>query len=237
MSKKTSVIKNCVICGEPFTVQRCSINKILCCSNKCAGKFKQRRFDKSIELKLGQDIGEWVYQRYRIDKMSYRQIRESIHINHRTLMRYMKEFKIPQFSRSESIALQWVNNDLRRKAQSEFFKSIPHPSGEDNPTKRPEVREKIRLSKLGDKNPMYNVLGKDNPLWKGGKNTYRGKGWNSIRKQVLRRDNLTCQQCGSKERLEVHHIVTYRNRKTFNKLTNLVTLCHDCHRKQLSHKL
>ena len=37
--------------------------------------------------------------------------------------------------------------------------------GDKNPSKRPDVREKIRLSKLGPKNGMYGVHGKDHPQY------------------------------------------------------------------------
>lgn len=50
---------------------------------------------------------------------------------------------------------------------------------------------------------------------------------------VLKRDNYTCQICGSKEKLCVHHkdgngrnvLAKYKN----NNLDNLITLCHRCH--------
>ncbi len=38
-----------------------------------------------------------------------------------------------------------------------FKKNDPRLIGDKNPAKRPEVREKIRLSKLGDKNPMKRI--------------------------------------------------------------------------------
>ena len=229
-----SMIKICVICNSPFAQSHKNIN---CCSNKCGQALRRLNFDNALASRIGIPIKDWLIDHYLNQFQTYRQICAELSINTRTLMSYMKQYNIPIRKGSEAIKVQWINNDARRKAQSEFLKSIPHPSGDDNPTRRPEVREKIRQSKLGSKNPMYNVLGKDNPRWKGGKMTLRGKGWNTIRTQVLRRDNNTCQQCGSKEKLEVHHIVTYRNKKNFNKLTNLVTLCRVCHRNQLSHKL
>lgn len=58
--------------------------------------------------------------------------------------------------------------------------------------------------------------------------------WDSIRKQALERDDYTCGNCkrrggryGNKQ-LEIHHIVERRNGGTHN-LSNLRTLCQDCH--------
>jgi 5-methylcytosine-specific restriction endonuclease McrA len=148
----------------------------------------------------------------------------------------MSEFNITIRYGSDAVKTQWIDNPERRRQTSVLFKNMPHLSGDQNVSKRPEVRAKISQAKMGAGNAMYNVLGVDNPNWKGGKMTFRGKGWNSIRTQVLRRDKNTCQQCGSTEKLEVHHIVTWRTKKNFNKLTNLVTLCHACHVKQPIHR-
>lgn len=62
----------------------------------------------------------------------------------------------------------------------------------------------------------------------------------ALAREVLERDNFTCQHCGdhnrrgrgSRCRLEVHHIVAIAEDHTlaFEK-SNLVTLCADCHRK------
>jgi 5-methylcytosine-specific restriction endonuclease McrA len=235
MSKKTRVTKSCVICGKSFDVKLSHSLYIQCCSMACGGKFKQQNFDNALESRLGMPIKDWLSEHYLNQLWVYSQICNELHINTRTLMRYMRQFNIPVRNPSEAVRVQWIRNP--HKAES--LKGIPRPMlrGENNPAKQPLARLKNSLSKRGEKNPMYNILGKDNPRWKGGKMTLRGKGWNTIRTQVLRRDNYTCQQCGSKEKLEVHHIVTYRNKKNFNQLTNLVTLCRECHRKQLSHKL
>lgn len=40
------------------------------------------------------------------------------------------------------------------------------------------------------------------------------------------RDNYTCQCCNSVDKLEVHHIDSNRSN---NDLSNLITLCHNCH--------
>lgn len=69
-----------------------------------------------------------------------------------------------------------------------------------------------------------NVNGKD--YQNGGE-----KGFYNVKSAVLNRDDYKCQICGSKDiRLEVHHII-YRSNGGTNRMDNLVTLCHDCHRK------
>jgi len=48
------------------------------------------------------------------------------------------------------------------------------------------------------------------------------------RQYVLCRDRFKCQHCGSKEHLEVHHII-YRSQGGTDDVNNLITLCHECH--------
>jgi 5-methylcytosine-specific restriction endonuclease McrA len=55
------------------------------------------------------------------------------------------------------------------------------------------------------------------------------KDWNEVRAIVLERDHYTCQNCGSKENLEVHHVIPiYDGGEEFN-VDNCITLCHKCH--------
>lgn len=54
--------------------------------------------------------------------------------------------------------------------------------------------------------------------------------WNEKRKARLKIDRYTCQMCGSRHDLEVHHF-TYRNKGCENVWKDLVTLCDECHRK------
>lgn len=51
--------------------------------------------------------------------------------------------------------------------------------------------------------------------------------WDIKRKNILKRDNYTCVECGSKENLNVHHL-TYRHRYE-ERSYELVTLCKKCH--------
>lgn len=54
------------------------------------------------------------------------------------------------------------------------------------------------------------------------------KGFYNIKSYVRARDNNTCQQCKSKEHIEVHHI-QHKEDGGSDRPNNLVCLCHDCH--------
>jgi 5-methylcytosine-specific restriction endonuclease McrA len=54
--------------------------------------------------------------------------------------------------------------------------------------------------------------------------------YRKLRTDVLERDGWRCQNCGTSERLQVHHI---RSRSALgdDAAENLITLCADCHRQ------
>jgi 5-methylcytosine-specific restriction endonuclease McrA len=51
-----------------------------------------------------------------------------------------------------------------------------------------------------------------------------------VRNRVLERDGWRCQECGSMEGLEVHHMKP-RSRRGGDVMHNLITLCASCHGK------
>lgn len=53
------------------------------------------------------------------------------------------------------------------------------------------------------------------------------------REEILRRDNYTCQRCGAKDKLEVHHLLPRgRYPGLALQVSNGITLCTECHRKE-----
>ena len=112
-------------------------------------------------------------------------------------------------------------------------KKRPFMTGKNNPANRPEVREKIRQSKLGNKNPNWkggispiNVLIRQSPemkLW---------------RKAVFERDNYACVWCGARNGdgkavvLNADHIKSFADYPELRfAIDNGRTLCKDCHKK------
>lgn len=60
--------------------------------------------------------------------------------------------------------------------------------------------------------------------------------WSKRRKETFLRDNYLCQNCGDRggrdgtKKLEAHHVVPAKNGGT-HYLSNLVTLCTECHNR------
>lgn len=56
------------------------------------------------------------------------------------------------------------------------------------------------------------------------------KNWKTKRTEILRRDKFTCQVCGSKSNLHVHHTHYFKGCKAWEyENIWLVTLCETCH--------
>jgi predicted HNH restriction endonuclease len=59
--------------------------------------------------------------------------------------------------------------------------------------------------------------------------------WLAIKKKKLRQTRFMCEECGGKERLQVHH-KRYKNNKGKSILYNermrdLIVLCENCHKR------
>jgi 5-methylcytosine-specific restriction endonuclease McrA len=52
--------------------------------------------------------------------------------------------------------------------------------------------------------------------------------YESLRRQILRRDGWRCQSCGTMSNLEVHHR-KFRSHSGADSEENLITLCTACH--------
>lgn len=88
--------------------------------------------------------------------------------------------------------------------------------------------------------------GENNHNWKGGGVEYYGPNWYRQARLARKRDDYKCQHCGIAQNklrrtLDVHHIKPFRtfgyirneneNYKLANDLTNLISLCQQCHAK------
>jgi len=104
-----------------------------------------------------------------------------------------------------------------------------------------EMKRKISNSLLGRKQTnksnikrkIANIdgnlkLGKNNSYWNGGTSSYKHAGeWNKLKEEIKKRDNYTCQRCGSIKNIDTHHIdFTKDNHEPLN----LISLCRSCHK-------
>lgn len=97
-----------------------------------------------------------------------------------------------------------------------------------------DIRAKKYWGSKGEKNGMFGKNGEANPYWKGGitqerQAFYASQEWKDACSEVYKRDNAKCKRCGSSEDLQVHHIISFRNKELRSNIDNLVLLCKTCH--------
>lgn len=158
-------------------------------------------------------------------------------------------YKEPEHKKNkiEGTKKSWENDFQRKEEMSKRM------SGENNPAKRPEVREflskkmkeriitdetKNKISKIVEelwKNQEYidKHCGENHPQWIGGLSEYPKEFNNKLKEMIRQRDNYQCQLCFKFQdkldtRLDVHHI-DY-DKKNCNE-DNLISLCKRCHRR------
>ena len=85
------------------------------------------------------------------------------------------------------------------------------------------VKLKITMTKLAGREPTE------------ARRIRKLKRFSDCRKEVLNRDNFTCQICFNSG-IDVHHIKPiYLNPELSFEVSNLITLCKSCHDKKVSH--
>ena len=76
-----------------------------------------------------------------------------------------------------------------------------------------------KIENINNKNILY-------------KDQLKDKRWKKLANKIRKRDNYTCQKCGSHEHLQVHHKKYIKNRLAWEyDEENLITLCSECHKK------
>jgi len=132
-----------------------------------------------------------------------------------------------------------------RKKLSMSKKGVKRPDmlGENNPAKRPEVREKL----AGVNNPMYGVAryeirGSKHPRYNPNLTDYerthkrqelQGKNKDTWSRRVFIKDNYTCKCCCKRGgiNLVAHHLNSWNwDIENRHELDNGITLCSACHK-------
>mgnify|MGYP001588212239 FL=1 len=174
---------------------------------------------------------EWLYQKYIVEKLSTYQIGKLVHRNPKNVYDKLTCFGIQTRTRGETVQQNaWWKQGLPSKLIGRKLSE--------------ETKCKISKSKTGKEYP--NLKGKNNGMfgkrshnWKGGvtperQRLYSNGLWKEIIKQILKKDNYTCERCrcthSTKNALHTHHIKSWASHPNSRfDLNNLITLCRRCH--------
>lgn len=238
--RKVFIEKTCRGCGKIFIVQKYEIKRKYC-SHKCFLSVFRGAEDKSCYK-----TKEFRENRSKAQKEVWRKIKCGVY--HKPDFSYMK-------------TSEW--KDKHKNSIRRAFNEHRHPAGEKTTTKNQDM-EIIHLYKdcLMTAKQIKNILGFsqtlifsrlkeygvkirknsgcNNHFWKHGNSQKSyGSNWQAKRKEALKRDNYTCQECLSTDRVHVHHkkeigfFKTEEDKCCFgNDIDNLITLCKKCHSKK-----
>lgn len=121
----------------------------------------------------------------------------------------------------------------------EYDFTVSEPEPHNHPVSEPDPKDKeIRIREILEDEERRNTIWGRKRIWRREhpvveKKTRRKRSTHrklppDLREEILKRDGYTCQECGSRENLQIHHI-KYRSKGGSDDPENLVTLCELCH--------
>lgn len=243
----------CFICGKMFHKAKNQIDRLkdkrLTCSAECSYEKKRIIQIEKIEEKLNiTNFKEWLEDKYHTEEMNTRDIALVVYgkkTHGPNIRRWMEHFSIPLRSRTDAIALQWKDNDERREEQRAFLSNLWENDTEIRGRiievmQTSEYKEKQRISKTGERNGMYGLIGEKHPNWNPNLtdedrlDTRKYNEYFEWRRLVFERDEYTCQVCRRAKggNLTAHHLNGYHwDKKARTDVNNGVTLCEPCHKE------
>ncbi|NGT56613.1 HNH endonuclease [Clostridium perfringens] len=204
-----------------------------------------KKIEKALKIESFKDF---LIKKYWEENLSASQIAQLVYSNKKntpSILRWMKYFNISRRSLSESVKLQYSGEkgmerkEIASKIAKEVLNSKDVRSKLINIMQTKEYKNKQRISKLGERNGMFGVIGEKHPSWNPNKTRLQRQKDRKLKENkdfilyCLKRDNYTCQHCYTKSgKLNVHHLDGYSwcIEKRFD-VDNGITLCEKCHKE------
>lgn len=228
----------CEICGKQFHRKPSHVNRVVhqTCSRSCQTKLKHILAVETLEQRIGQNLQEWLHQKYITERMSSREISKLLYgtpTNSPNVLHYLHLFNMDVRKGSEAIQTQWEDAEDRKIKSSERAKTTL--CSEENRDKlriimqTTSYRKRASEVKLGDKNPRWNTSMSDEERAHLYEERHSSKEA-TFRKWVFIRDKYTCQKCGSTTELRAHHVMSFKSNPELRfDVKNGITLCENCH--------
>ena len=175
----------------------------------------------------------YLIQKYLVECLSGKDIAKSLDISATTIYNYMKKYNIKRRNSTNASINLYLQKPKTIEKQSKVKLNKNNPFYGRHHTEK--TKEKIRLTKIGSKNPMYNKRKELSPTWRGGiAICLYPLGWTkTLKYNIRKRDNYICRLCNIKQTtcyraLDIHHIDYCKGNL---KESNLITLCNKCNTK------
>lgn len=217
--------KICPVCGNEFghAFKAARLKKQIYCGRACRQRAKADPGKKSIF------ICQWCNKSF--EKWTYR---KPTFCSNQCRSEYAARQPKPAQRRPQNFVTMYCE-----QCSKEY---VVHKSQNENGHTSRFCSRQCMVNWLSD-----NQRGVNHPNWIGGKTRFpdRGRNWSKQRKLAIARDGYKCQICGKQKgqgmRVEVHHIIPYKEFEgdylKANDLRNLITLCRYCHVQVEDHNL
>jgi len=243
VSKQNGKLIKCSYCNKEFYLSKCRLPKdseYRYCSRKCKCNHSLvtviEKFEKSFNIL---NFEQWLNEKYIVENKTIREIMVLLDTKaNRTIINLLTYYNIQVRHGSEAVKTQYIGSKgiIRKKISSNVANTYLQTEESRNKLNKhmqtKEYRNKCRIVKLGELNPQFNPNLTDEQRVQNEKDKRDGE-WDYWRKQVLKRDDYTCQITGIKSHGDLvgHHLNGYNNNfeNRFN-IDNGVTLLTCIHR-------
>ena len=177
---------------------------------------------------------EWLYQKYVIEGVSANDIAILVKRSQKRVWSWLENEGIPTRPRGHDDRLRF------KKGQTSAFKGHKHTD---------ETRKALSDLAISTGRVPYDPAvgsymkgrkGADTPNWKGGVTPersacYSSREWKDAVKSVWKRSGASCERCEKKHtesdrgKFDIHHIISFADRRFRCDPDNLVLLCDACH--------
>lgn len=233
---------NCSYCQKevykkPSQIKR-SKNGRLYCDKECCFSHKKQIKREEVESRIGQDLEEYIFQKYVVEKKPTTWIMKDANIHSHYITNCLKEFGITVRDKKERFQNWW--DSISEEQKEEYIGNLSkrakkNLNKEESRDKLQEImrtkeyKEKMSKANSGAKNGRHDpTLTKEHRV-----QTRALFGYKKWAKKVKERDGYKCQNCGVKgdtRSLHAHHIDDYyENEDGRMDLDNAITLCSSCH--------
>lgn len=179
---------------------------------------------------------DWLRERYVADGLSTYEIAAMVGRNPKNVYQKLRDFGIVTRPRGrnsskggrDNYILQGNANPFAGRTHSEETRKILSAKAS---VPKPYLR--------GDRNGMYGMVGPLNPRYIDGSSperqrVYATSEWKAFARKVSRRDRRVCARCQAspqgRKSVHIHHILPWAGYPALRMdLSNVVTLCRDCH--------
>lgn len=166
---------------------------------------------------------EWLYEQYITCGRSTTDIAEDLNKDPSTIAHWLRKYNIPRRPVGSMSQERILKNRVEVYCSycgSKILKSHARAKRCKQHFCKHECSEKWHSK---ENNANYKGFRTDQT----GRTSFEYRQW---RKEVLKRDQHTCQNCGNKNNLHVHHLLKYSECEDLRvDIDNGVTLCKKCH--------